>query len=391
MAKFENSIYAKMWDSREGREVLSIILQDPNLIHSNHTFWRQKFLVDSQITPTQPDGKAPFTMYMRRQESEGMMDMRAPLGDSMPTEKGNAAFYMGVIPDFIAKGYVETAPEREYREKLFEQFGNDELVKGFVNEWLQPKLDGANQTLSNMSAQIMSTGKIFWNFGDGIKNMPVLKADIPTENFLKAGSVVWSDTDNCKILDQVRKIYRDIRDRLGVDIKMQLEITRNQWINNWLTNAQVLEVIRYYNSLNNQILPEVFVANTDMAMKAIRNYNFGDDMPEIVIIEESQRDGSTTVHGWNDNIAVMRPMGYAGVIRRTSILDEYVYKKYGTKLVDRTFAPALGGVALVMNSVINNGNLKEWHSDLMMSAVPALDEFLYHYIIDTTQTSSTTF
>ena len=37
-----------------------------------------------------------------------------------------------------------------------------------------------------------------------------------------------------------------------------------------------------------------------------------------------------------------------------------------------------------MNSVVNNGNLKEWHTDLMMSAIPTLDEFLYHAIIDTT-------
>lgn len=393
MAKFENSIYAKIWDSREGRDIMNIIVANPDLIHSNHTFWSQKFTVDSQITPTQPDGKAPFTVFMRQQETGGMMDMRAPLGDSMVAERGNARFYMGVIPDFIAKGYVEKAPEREYREQLFAQFGNDELVRGFVTDWLQPALDSANQTLSNMAAQIMSTGQIFWDFEDGIKNMPVLKADIPTENFLKAGAVVWADTTNCNILDQVRKIYRDVREHLGVNMLMQLEITRNMWNNYWLNNAQVKELIRYYASLNNQIFPEVFEADTEMAMNAIRRANFGDDMPTIVIVEESQFDkaAGTTVHGWSDSIAVLRPLGYAGTVRRTAILDEYVYKKYGTKLIDRSFSSALGGVAVIMNSVINNGNLKEWHSDLMMSAVPALDEFLYHFIIDTTQTSSSTF
>ena len=390
MAKFENSIYAKIWDSSIGKDVLNVILQDPNLLHANHTFWRQKFTVDSEIIPTNPKGMTSFVQKMRQNETLGMMDLRAPLGDSVPAEKGNIAYYTGVIPDFIAKGYVETAPEREQREQLFEQFGNDELIRAFANEWLQPALDGANQSLSNMAAQIMSKGYITWNYGDGIK-APLYKADIPTENFLKAGAVVWSDNDDCKLLDQVRKIYQDVREHIGMDIPMQLEITRNQWLNNWLTNDQVLEVIRYYNSLNNQLLPQVFKPSTEMALEAIENYKLGEDLPKIVIVEEAQMDNKTTVHGWSDSVAVLRPLGYAGKIRRAAILDERIYKKYGTSLTSRNFTPALGGVALVMNTVINNGNLKEWHSDLMMSAVPALDEFLYHYIIDTTQTSVSTF
>ena len=137
-------------------------------------------------------------------------------------------------------------------------------------------------------------------------------------------------------------------------------------------------------------MPQVFEANTEMAMEAIKNV---DGLPTIVIVEEAQYDtaSGTTIHGWSDTVAVLRPMGYAGLIRRTNILDEKIYKKYGTNLIERNFTSALGGVATIMNSVINNGNLKEWHSDCMMSAVPALDEFLYHFIIDTTQTSSDTF
>lgn len=392
MAKFENTLFAKLWDSKEGKLITSTILQDPNLIHANHGFWRQKFTVSPSIIPTSPKGRATFVQEMTKVESGGMMDMRGPLGDSIPQEKGNVAYYTGTIPDFIAKGYVETAMERDQREKLFSQFEDSDLIKAYVTEWLQPALDQANQTLSNMAAQAISTGQVLWNYEHGVR-APLYKANIPTENFLKAGAVVWSDNTNCKILDQVRKIYKDVREHLGMEIKMQLEITRNQWLNNWLQNAQVLEVIRYYNSLNNVLLPQVFQANTEMAMNAIRNYNFGDDMPEIVIVEESQYDSfaGQTVHGWNDNTAVLRPVGKAGQVLRTNILDEEIYKKYGNKLIDRTFAGALNGLALVMHSVIANGNLKEWHSDLMMSAIPVLDKFLYHYIIDTTQTAASTF
>ena len=127
-----------------------------------------------------------------------------------------------------------------------------------------------------------------------------------------------------------------------------------------------------------------------MAMEAIKQF---EGLPTIVIVDEKQYDtyANTTVHGWDDNTAVLRPLGFAGYVRRTDVLDEKIYKAYGTKLTERNFTNALGGVLLIMNSVINNGNLKEWHSDAMLSAIPALDEFLYHFIIDTTQTSSNTF
>lgn len=391
--KFEQTLFANLWDSRDFKDIMTTIMEDPNLIHSNHGFYAQKFTLSNEIVPTNPKGMAGFVMYMSQIERNGMPHMRGPLGDSVPMERGNEAFYTGSIPDFISDAYLEKAPERWDRKKRFEQMGDEyALLKEYALQWLQPAIDQHEQALSNMAAQAISTGQVTWNFGAGVRTK-LYKADIPTENFLKAGAVVWSDNTNCKILDQVRKIYNDIREHLGMDIKMQLEITRNQWLNNWLKNAQVLEVVRYYYSLNNQLLPEVLQLDTDTAMNAIRRYNFGDDLPEIVIVEESQYDkeSNQTVHGWNDNIAVMRPLGKAGQILRTNILDQEIYTEYGSNLISRNYTTIKGGLMLLENSVHNNGNMKEWQSNLMMSAIPVLDKFLYHYIIDTTQTSASTF
>ena len=58
--KFENSVYSKIWDSSEGRQIVTSILNDPNLIKANHTFWREKFLVDPMITPTNAEGDEDF-------------------------------------------------------------------------------------------------------------------------------------------------------------------------------------------------------------------------------------------------------------------------------------------------------------------------------------------
>ena len=378
--KFASSTYNKIWDSKEGRQIVTQILNDPDLIRANHTFWAQKFRVDPQITPTNQEGEAVFISRMREMQSGVLMDMRAPLGDSVPEDKRGLAYYSGAIPEFISKGSVEKATERQYKEDLFEQFGDAALIAAYATDVLQSKIDSANQTLSHMSAQLLSTGKIVYKQGVGIQGN-VLKADVPAKNFLNAGAAAWTDT-SAKLLDQIRKIYNDVREEMGLDLSMQLEITRSMWNECFLKNEQVIEWVRYYNSLNNVLLPENLELTDALANAAIAKF---EGLPQIVIIEEKQKDiENGIVHGWKDGVAVLRPLGYAGLVRRTTIKDVELFNKYGNSVNSYSFASALNGLATVANSVIVNGNFKEWHTHLIMAAVPSLDEFLYHYIIDTT-------
>lgn len=378
--KFASSTYNKIWDSKEGREIVTQILNDPDLIRANHTFWTQKFRIDPQITPTNAEGEAIFKSTMRQLESGVLMDMRAPLGDSIPEDKKGLAYYSGVIPEFISKGTVEKATERAYKEDLFAQFGDAALIAQYATDVLQSKLDSANQTLSHMSAQLLSTGKIIYNQGVGIQGN-VLKADIPTENFLTAGEAVWSDT-SARLLDQIVKIVEDIREAKGLDLQFQLEVTRSQFLEAFMKNEQVIEWVRYLNVINNTPLPQRAVMTEDLVKNALARF---EGLPPIVIVEEKQKDTENgIVHGWAQGVAVLRPLGYAGFIRRTTIKDVELFTKYGNNVNSYSFAPALNGLAQVANSVIVNGNFKEWHTHVIMAAVPSLDEFLYHYIIDTT-------
>ena len=378
--KFANSTYNKIWDSKEGREIVTQILNDPDLIRANHTFWAQKFRIDPQITPTNAEGEAIFKSTMRQLESGVLMDMRAPLGDSVPEDKKGLAYYSGVIPEFISKGTVEKATERAYKEDLFAQFGDAALIAAYATDVLQSKLDSANQTLSHMGAQLLSTGKIIYNQGVGIQGN-VLKADVPAENFLKAGAKVWSDT-SARLLDQIVKMVEDIREEKGLDLQFQLEITRKQFLEAFMKNAQVIEWVRYLNVINNTPLPERAVMTEDLVKNALARF---EGLPPIVIVEEKQKDSENgIVHGWKEGVAVLRPLGYAGFIRRTTIKDVELFTKYGNNVNSYSFASALNGLAQIANSVIVNGNFKEWHTHVIMAAVPSLDEFLYHYIIDTT-------
>lgn len=381
--KFEQSTYNKIWDSTEGSQIVTQILNSPDLINANHMFWTEKFRVDPNITPTNQEGEAVFISRMREIESGVLMDMRAPLGDSVPEDKKGIAYYSGVIPEFISKGTVEKATERDYKEKLFEQFGDVALVAAYATDVLQSKIDSANQTLSNMSAQLLSTSKIIYKSGVGIQGN-VLKAEVPAANFLKAGTKVWTDT-TARLLDQIVEIVDDIKDKTGI-ANWQLEVTKDQFKNCFLKNAQVIEWVRYMNIINNQPLPERLVLSREMAMSALASF---EGLPPIVIIEEKQKDAdSTIVHGWKAGVAVLRPMGIAGYMRRTTIKDTELFTKYGNSVNSYSFTPALNGLATVRNSVIVNGNFKEWHTDVVLAGVPSLDQFLYHYIIDTTTANS---
>lgn len=380
--KFANSTYNKIWSSTEGRQIVTQILQNPDLIRANHTFWATKFKVDPQITPTNQEGEAIFISRMRELQSGVMMDMRAPLGDSIPEDKKGLAYYSGAIPEFISKGTVEKATERDYKEKLFEQFGDAALIAAYATDVLQSKIDSANQTLSHMSAQLLSTGKIIYNQGVGIQGN-VLKADVPAENFLKAGAKVWSDTTS-RLLDQMVKIENDVKEAKGLELSFQWEVTRQMFNEYFLKNEQVIEWVRYTNLINNVPLPERLQLTEDMVRPALAKF---EGLSPIVIVEEKQNDVENgVVHGWKDGVAVLRPVGYAGLVRRTTVKDVELFTKYGNSVNSYSFASALSGLATVANSVIVNGNFKEWHTHLIMAAVPSLDEFLYHYIVDTTTT-----
>jgi DNA polymerase III alpha subunit len=67
----------------------------------------------------------------------------------------------------------------------------------------------------------------------------------------------------------------------------------------------------------------------------------------------------------------------------SSVLDEEIFGRFGNKVNSYNFTSALNGLGVWMNSVIVNGNFQEWHTDLFIKAIPTLDEFLYHVIVDT--------
>lgn len=377
MAKydFNTSRYAGIFSD----ENMTRMLVNDYIKPFNFAFWTTQFTVDNMITPTDSKGVAAFSQVAISREVTPMMDMRAPLGKGKPIDKEGMPVYTATIPHFIAPVWTENALERESRSKLYEMYGSDTM---YINSWLdavQGLVDSANQSMSNMAAQLLSTGKINYQGGRGLKGQ-VQIVPIPAENYVKAGEKVWTD-GACKILTQMAKIEEDFRDRTGYDGPMKWQIPYDLFVNTFMTNSQVIEWVKYTKALVGIVLPETIVSTEEEVIAAMSKYN---SISPIEVVREKQMDYSGMVSGWKDGVAVLRPAGYAGVVKRTDVLDVVLSEKYGSSTAEKVFAPTgEAGLFTLVNTTLNNGEYKEWHTDLMVSAVPALTEFPYHVIVDT--------
>lgn len=382
---FNNSRYAKFFSDRTNQNFLQTFVNTEGLFRTNYGWWRTQFIKAANETPTAPDGSATFRSKAVDRIASPMMDLRAPLGDSTPMDQQGIKWYSATIPDFIAPGIVEKAQEREYKERLFAQFGND---ADLVAQWtanVQTQFDSVDASLSNMGAQLQSTGSIIYNFGKGI-NSPLHDSVIPAENKKKGGTTAWTQP-TCKILTQMSKIEQDWRDAKGFTAPMQWMLTHKMFYNVFLKNQEVIDAVKAWRTLNKEFVTDGMAVTKAMFDEAIKDYP---GISPIVIVEEKQRnvtwDASVMVQGWDDKIAVLRPQGFAGEIQYTGILDQTMHEKYGSSIVEKTFARMEGGIYTLVNTTLNNGQYKEWHTDVMMSAMPSLTEFPYHVIVDTSQT-----
>lgn len=380
MAKydFNNSRYAAFFESRDAANALRIFLNDPNIILERQAFWKKQFTVDPLLTTRNYDGTATYSTTVRKRQVDNMLDMRAPLGETEVRDKKGLEVYTGSIPDFAAKGFVETAMEREARIRMFESyFGNDAEILNAYADNIQDMVDEAHYTLSNMAAQVLSTGKIVYNYGTGIKGN-IAKMPIPTENFVNAGTAAWADPA-CKLLDQMEKIEQDYRDRTESTLAMKWQVTRDTFYNVILKNKQVIDYVTWYRRVNEMPTLVDWNINKEMFDQAFAT---NEKISPIEIIDERQRNEGAPVRGWAQGIAVLRPVGYAGVLKRADILDKEMINKYGSSVISVAFANT--DIFTFMNTTLNNGRMKEWHTDMFVAAVPVLEEFYDHIIVDIT-------
>lgn len=383
---FNNTRYAKLFSSKDNISFLSTFLNQKDLLYTNYGFYLTQGRRASMPTPTDYDGVAAFSVKSRKAEAAPLMHLRAPLGDAPEMDNEGLEMYSGSIPDFIGYKWTENARQREYKEQLFSQFGNDaDLIAAWVRDVVQVGKNSAEATLSNLTAQLISTAGMSWKGkGEGLQQFVGKIQSFPIENRKKAGAKAWTDQD-CKIISQMRKIEDDYRDeRGGTEIPLVWKMTRKMYRETFLENAEVKEwykkwCIAHYKAYtdNMQILDEDFKNSlSDMT-----------GLSPIEIIVEKQRNKTVTtdtfVNGWKDNVVVLCPAGETVEFKWTPIYDRTLQEKYGAKNIDVSWASIADGLVTVGNYALDNGQFREWQTKVMMSACPVLLDFMNHVIIDT--------
>lgn len=387
MAKydFQNSRYAKFFQSNTNRRWLQTFIDETDLFYTNFTWYLSQGRKASLPATLNPDGTAMFMVKAKKLTAAPLMHLRAPLGDAPVADKDGIAFYAGSVPNFIADGFVETAAERDVRVKLYEEFGNDaDIVASWADE-VQKRIDGVDATLTYMTASLMSTGKIDYN-GIGMGAQALLqKAEIPSDNFVTAGASVWADT-TCRLLDQMQTIENNYREKFAYRGQLVWQVPRDMFFTVILQNEQVKELIASYKTN-----PMAFVAHTDGQTpletefrNAITDF-VGVSHIEIVTEKVYNKNGVSDgfIHGWDQNVAVLRPAGDAVEFQWTNNFDKAIFEKYGSTNISKVWASTNNGLGTLVNTTLNNGLLQEWHTDVMLSSCPALLNFPYHYIVDT--------
>lgn len=383
---FNNSRYAKFFADKENQRFLQTFLDKKDIFFVNYGWYKTQGHNAPNPTPTDAAGLATFTVKARKLEAAPMMDLRAPLGDSNQMDQNGLEFYSATIPDFIAPGYVETAPERDYMVKQYEEFGNDADIIAAWAQKVQKQMDSVDATMNFMTAQLMTKGFIdYTGIGRGIQ-MPLHKANIPSGNFMKCGTKAWAEAD-CRLLTQMKELERKYRDeRGGYGGGLVWQMTRKTYYDVFLENVEVKELVKNYRYLHR-------IAYTDGMPVTAEEFNQAfvefQGVSPIEIVTEKERNKTNTadqfVSGWDDKIVVLRPAGDAVEFERTNILDQRMIEKYGANAITTVFAKTNDGLGLLLNRTMDNGQFKEWHTDIMMSACPALINFPNHVIIDITK------
>lgn len=388
---FLNSNYNNLTEPSLGPVIMNEILANPDLLDVKAPYWPTAFTLSPNPIINEGEGNASFTVKARYPEHAMMMDMRAPLTGGRLAEEGEEYTYSGSIADFIAPVWQEKARDRQYKEKLFAKYGNDAaLIQGYAQNVLRPRIEAGNMALDYMAVMAETRGFVRYDKGKGVKST-LYKADIPEENFVKAGAKVWNSPD-CLLLDQMAQIEDEAKERFGREFAMQWKIDEKMFKDVFLKNKQVIEYIKLgWLAQNGQTISQLDAApNSLITEENFNRYVVGTypGLSPIKIVKVRVYDTKTLINPWPDGIATLAPAGYSGEVFRTDIQDEEVYTRFGNKACDFAFARTGNGLFLVMNSTLPDGALKMWQTKVFMSAVPVITDWLFRTIVNTKEATA---
>ena len=381
-------------------------------IEENAFFWQEHFRVEGNeydIDRNDLKKNPAWTVKQGVKRTVPMADAMAPLSETMQLEAEGMEEKTGSIYQY-GKGLFETSMSKlELQARLRELGADENLVVGFVRG-VADLVKTHNLRVSHMAAMTLSRGGQYGNtinvtnvaggttttqgFSGVVANQ---SAYIPLTNYKKAGTKVWTAAD-CDIPEQMRKIENDFKEANYIPdgTPFEWDIPWNIVVNVLLKNAAFIKEVNRYIAL--YAPDKVIIVNNGGSSTKVDTITYEQlvlysrspisKISPIRIVREQQVVQGittyTTVKGWAPGVAVLRPLGYAGVLVHAKVADVELMKSGEVnKGIDFSLAKVQGFLN-VINKVTPNGMLKSYHTDVIGRYATVLDESPYHVVVDTT-------
>ena len=177
----------------------------------NSVFWKKYFDKATMPLTINPDGTAMFQQIAMTTSADTMLKPRASFSEVDKITRDGFAMYQGSAAQYGLK-QEWTSQELAGFAKIVEASGNNEAVFAAYMKETKKLVGGAHALISNLSAQLTSTGQYTSVNDRGFTTEG--KAFIPTARFKTAGSVVWSNA-SADIIGKMQTEEKALRDATG--------------------------------------------------------------------------------------------------------------------------------------------------------------------------------
>jgi len=409
-----NKMYDRLFDTDNVGYLQQLV--DTIEIDENSNFWTEHFQVEGNeydIDRNDLKKNPAWTVRQRVARTVPMADAMAPLTETMQLDAEGFEEKTGSIYQY-GKGLFETSMSKEELKARLAELGPDQsLVEGFVRG-VADLVKTHNLRVSHMAAMTLSRGGQYGNtiavtnvaggtattqgFSGVVANQ---SAYIPITNYKKAGAKVWTDT-TADIPEQMHKIEYDFKqaNQLPDSMPFEWDIPWDMLVTVLIKNPAFIKEVNRYLALGAP--DKVIIVNNGTSttnvdsitvdqLIAYSRWELSKIAPIRIVREQQTVQGLTTyttVKGWKQGVAVLRPLGYAGVLVHAKVADvELMRSGEVNKGIDFSLAKVQGFLN-VINKVTPNGMLKSFHTDVIGRYATVLDESMYHVVVDTTTADS---
>lgn len=391
---------------------LQTLIDNTIEIKENTFFWQEHFRVEGNeydIDMSDLKKNPAWTVRQKVNRTVPMADAMASLSETMQLDAEGMEEKTGSIYQY-GKGLFETSMSKLELEARLRELGPDQnLVTGFVRG-VADLVKTHNLTASNMAAQTLSRGGQYGNTialtnvaggtatTQGFSGVITSQGSyIPASNFKTAGQYVWNNA-SCDIPEQMRKIEQDFKEANYIPdgTPFEWDLPWDMVVNVLLKNAAFIKEVNRYIAL---YAPDKVIVVTSgnsttnvdtITWEQLVQYSRSpiSKISPIRIVREQQTVQGittyTTVKGWKAGVAVLRPLGFAGVLVHAKVPEAELMRSGEVNNGIQFSLAKIQNFLYVINKVTPNGMLKSYHTDVLGRYATVLDESQYHVVVDTT-------